>query len=167
MSKTILLTAAQINSKLNRIAIEILENNFLEKEIVILGIVDRGLYIAEYLVQQIEKEHNLKVHLGSIKINKDAPLTNNIEMNCGVDLENKVVVLIDDVANSGRTIFYALKPLLQFNLKKLQVAVLVERQHKKFAVTPDYIGFSVSTTLQEMIYVEIGQGIAEPIAYLQ
>ncbi len=166
MSETIILSASEIKSKLKRIAIEIFENNFQEKEIVLLGIVDRGLFIAEFLAEEIRKENSLKVQVGSIKIDKENQLKKPIELNCDVDLENKAVIVVDDVSNSGKTLFYALQPLMNINLKKLQVSVLVERQHKKFAITPDYIGISVSTTLQEMIYVKIGIEVNEPIAFL-
>ena len=166
MSETIILSASEIKSKLKRIAIEILENNFQEKEIVLLGIVDRGLFIAEFLAEEIRKENALKVHVGAIKIDKENQLKNAIKLSSDVELENKAVIIVDDVSNSGKTLFYALQPLMNINLKKLQVAVLVERQHKKFAVTPDYIGISVSTTLQEMIYVKIGCEVKEPMAFL-
>jgi pyrimidine operon attenuation protein/uracil phosphoribosyltransferase len=66
-----------------------------------------------------------------------------------------VIIIIDDVANSGRTVLYALKPFLDFYPKKIQTLVLVERRHNSFPVRPDYIGLSVATTLQEHIFVEV------------
>jgi pyrimidine operon attenuation protein/uracil phosphoribosyltransferase len=166
MSETIILSELAIKSKLKRMAIEIFENNFQEKEIVLLGIVDRGLFIAEYLAEEIRKENSLKVHVGSITINKDEPLKSPVQLHSPVDLENKAIIIVDDVANSGKTLFYALQPLMPYSFKKIQIAVLVERQHKKYPITPDYIGISVSTTLQEMIYVNIGKEVSEPVAYL-
>ncbi len=166
MDKTILLTADAIASKLKRIAIEIVENNFVEKEIVLLGIVDRGAFIADCLKIELEKQNNWKVDVGYISIHKAAPLLHPVELKLETSLENKVVILVDDVANSGKTMFYALKPLMDTYLKKLQIAVLVDRQHKEFAITPDYVGISISTTLQEMIFVQIGNEVKEPVAYL-
>jgi pyrimidine operon attenuation protein / uracil phosphoribosyltransferase len=72
-----------------------------------------------------------------------------------MDFNKKVVILVDDVANSGKTLTYALKPFLEFHPKKIQTLVLVERSHKVFPVQPDYVGLSVGTTLQEHIYVEV------------
>jgi pyrimidine operon attenuation protein/uracil phosphoribosyltransferase len=59
------------------------------------------------------------------------------------------------VANSGKTLTYALKPFLDFHPKKIETLVLVERSHKTFPVQPDYVGLSVATTIEEHIYVEV------------
>lgn len=72
-----------------------------------------------------------------------------------VDFNNKTVLLIDDVANSGRTMLYALKPLLEQHPARIQTLALVERTHKAFPVEMDYVGLSVSTTTDEHIYVEV------------
>ncbi len=72
-----------------------------------------------------------------------------------MDFDDKVIIVIDDVANSGRTLLYALKPFLEFHPKKIQTLVLVERSHNSFPVRPDYVGLSISTTLQEHIIVEV------------
>jgi pyrimidine operon attenuation protein/uracil phosphoribosyltransferase len=62
---------------------------------------------------------------------------------------------VDDVANSGKTLTYSMRPLLQYQPKKIQVAVLIDRKHKSFPVTPDYIGLSLSTTMKEHVAVEM------------
>jgi pyrimidine operon attenuation protein/uracil phosphoribosyltransferase len=74
--------------------------------------------------------------------------------------------LIDDVANSGKTLSFALKPFLEYQPKKIQTLVLVERSHKAFPVQPDYVGLSVATTIQEHIYVEV-EGETVMGAYLE
>ena len=80
-------------------------------------------------------------------------------------LEHKVVIVVDDVANTGRTLFYAVQPLLKILPKKIEVAVLVDRTHKSFPIKADYIGLSLATTLLDNIAVDI-QGEAEYAAYL-
>ena len=75
-----------------------------------------------------------------------------------IDVSNKVVLLIDDVANSGRVMLYALQPLLQQFPRKIQTLALVERTHKSFPITLDYVGVSFSTTLNEHISVEVENG---------
>jgi pyrimidine operon attenuation protein/uracil phosphoribosyltransferase len=72
--------------------------------------------------------------------------------------EDAVIILIDDVASSGKTMLYALKPFLEMQPKKIETLVLVERTHKTFPVKVDYVGLSVATTLQEHIYVEVTEG---------
>ena len=71
------------------------------------------------------------------------------------ELRDKVIIVVDDVANTGRTIFYAIKPLLNVLPRKVEVAVLVDRKHKSFPVHVDYVGMSLNTTLQENIDVHI------------
>jgi pyrimidine operon attenuation protein/uracil phosphoribosyltransferase len=66
-----------------------------------------------------------------------------------------VIIIIDDVSNSGKTLSYALKPFLEFHPKKIRTLVLVERSHTSFPVRPDYVGLSVATTIQEHIFVEV------------
>jgi pyrimidine operon attenuation protein/uracil phosphoribosyltransferase len=73
-------------------------------------------------------------------------------------LENKVVILVDDVLNSGRTLAFALQPFLQRPIKKLEVAVLVNRAHKRYPVSVDYAGYELATTLNEHIQVNL-QGV--------
>ena len=72
----------------------------------------------------------------------------------------------DDVANSGKTMLYAMKPFLAFHPKKIQTLALVERTHKKYPVKTDYVGLSVATTLQEHIFVDVESDTIKG-AYLQ
>ena len=74
------------------------------------------------------------------------------------NFNDAVIIVTDDVANSGKTLLYALKPFLDFYPKKIQTLVLVERSHKKFPVAPDYVGLSISTATDERIIVETKSG---------
>ena len=73
-------------------------------------------------------------------------------------LRNKPVIIVDDVANTGRTIFYAVQPLLKAVPKKVEVAVLIDRKHKSFPMKADYVGLSLATTLLNNIEVNIRGG---------
>jgi pyrimidine operon attenuation protein/uracil phosphoribosyltransferase len=88
----------------------------------------------------------------TIHLNKKEPLEVSVEPN--IEIKDKVIVITDDVANTGRTMFYALKPFMQSYPKKLQTLVLVERSHKLFPIQTDYTGLTLATTLQEHIAVE-------------
>ena len=66
-----------------------------------------------------------------------------------------MIIIIDDVTNSGKTLLYALKPFLEYYPRKIQTLVLVERSHKTYPIHPDYVGLSLATTLQDHIYVEV------------
>ena len=79
----------------------------------------------------------------------------NFRISESINFDNKNIILIDDVSNSGRTLMYALKPLLNYHPKRVQMLVLVERMHKQFPIKPDYVGVSVATTESDYIQVEI------------
>lgn len=164
MPQTIL-SSEDILRKIKRMAIEIAEQNSTENEIVLLGIFDRGLIIAELIKDQLKAE-NIHVEIGCIKLNKKNPLSESIELKIDSEINNKTIIIVDDVANSGLTLFYAMQPLMKKNIKKLQVAVLVDRQHKSFPITPDFVGLSISTTLQNMIHVEMNTSTNLYTAYL-
>jgi pyrimidine operon attenuation protein/uracil phosphoribosyltransferase len=92
----------------------------------------------------------------SVQINKQNPLQEDLKTNIPAELlSGATLILIDDVQNSGRTLAYTLKHFLQFPLISIQTCVLVDRRHNYFPVKADYIGLSLSTTLQEHVQVEV------------
>jgi pyrimidine operon attenuation protein / uracil phosphoribosyltransferase len=155
-TKTQILNSAIIENKLHRMALEIVENNFQEKEIVIAGIQGRGVDIAQVIIEKIKAVSKIKVIAVTIVINKENPVDCFIETN--EKLDGKSIIVIDDVANSGRTLLYALHPFLNIIAKKIQIGVLVDRRHKNYPISADYIGTSIATTLQEHIKVEVKGG---------
>lgn len=157
MNKIAILTATQIEQKLRRMAFEIWEKNYREEEIFIIGIEEVGTAVASKIAEIIQGISPLKTNLSSIRINKKSPLSDPIELN-KLSINKKSVILIDDVANSGKTLLYALRPLMDYEPSKIQVAVLVDRKHKNFPVVPDIIGHSVATTIQEHIIVNYQNG---------
>ena len=152
-TKKYILDSATAEKKLRRMALEVVENNPDEKEVILAGIRESGTVIARAIQQMITEISSLKVHLITITLDKKEP--RDIQLSETLDFDNKVVILIDDVSNSGRTLLYALKPFLAFAPKKIQTLILVERKHNSFPVRPDYIGLSLATTLQEHIFVEV------------
>jgi len=156
MNKVSILSEAQIAQKLKRMAYEIWEQNSREKEIILIGIEHGGAVLAHNLATLLEKISPLKVILLPLSVNKKSPLKDK-DLSIDYSLNKKVVILVDDVANSGRTLLYALKPVLEYEPAKIKVVVLVDRKHKNYPVTPDIIGHSVSTTLQEKILVTYEQ----------
>jgi pyrimidine operon attenuation protein/uracil phosphoribosyltransferase len=162
--RILILDSERIEHKLQRMAYQIWEHNSKEKEITLIGVQGSGLAVAENLAARVRKISQLKVQVLSLKLNKKQPLKEEISLPEGCN--SKSVVLVDDVANSGKTLLYALKPLLAFELQKILIAVLVDRRHKSFPISPDIIGHSISTTLQEHIEVET-EGKKITAAYLQ
>jgi len=164
MKKSQILNSEEIQQKTRRIAYQIVEDNYDEDELTLIGIMPNGLEYAEQLKKEIEAIDGIKVTLLELSLNKARPLEGEIKLNLGKkSLDNKTVIVVDDVANTGKTLYYALKPVMDFFPKKVQAAVLVDRQHKLFPVSPDFVGLSLSTTLQEHILVEFdskGKGAA-------
>jgi pyrimidine operon attenuation protein/uracil phosphoribosyltransferase len=141
-----------IRRKMKRMALQIAEENSDETELVIAGITGNGIRVAKNLIENLEKLASFKTRFVQVTLNKKDPLEVAIEP--AIDVTDKVVILVDDVSNTGRTLLYALKPFLATQPKKIQTLVLVERSHKLFPVQNDYAGLSIATTLQEHITVE-------------
>ncbi len=150
--RILLLDKQRIAFKLRRMAFEIWERNCDEKEIVVIGIDGSGKVVADNLVEILREISPLKIKTITLTINKKSPLDFAYE---GTEnLTGKTVVLVDDVANSGKTLMYSLNCLLAYNLKKVMVAVLVDRKHKSFPIAADIVGHTVATTIQDHIDVE-------------
>jgi pyrimidine operon attenuation protein / uracil phosphoribosyltransferase len=154
ITKSKILDGKGISQKINRLAWQIYENNSKENEIIIVGISGRGEVLAAELAKVIKQISSIKTKVGTIHLDKDNPYQSEITINLNVaDYTNKVVILIDDVLNSGKTLMYASKHFLTTPLIKLSTVVLVDRTHNRFPIKADYVGLSLATTLQEYISV--------------
>lgn len=151
-----ILTAEVANRKLRRMALQVVEQNSNAEQLILIGIKANGTVIAEKIHQYLKEVFRGEVMVLELSLDKKNPST--ITLNKTIDFTDKTILLIDDVANSGRTMLYALKPLLEQLPKKIQTLALVERTHKTFPVAVDYVGLSVSTTLDEHILVEVDGG---------
>jgi len=157
---TRIVTAEKVYQKIKRIAFEIAEDNYDEKEIVIAGIckATEGYAFAALIYNELKQILSANITLTHIELDKNDPGNSAVELNLTEDdIDNKTIILIDDVANTGRTLLYAIKPLLNYSPKKIRNAVLVERKHKLFPVSPDYVGLSLSTTMHEHIKVILSE----------
>ncbi|MEO6721511.1 MAG: phosphoribosyltransferase family protein [Ferruginibacter sp.] len=139
--------------KLRRLALEVVENNYDEPQLVLIGIRDNGIVIANTISEHLKEIFHGSIIVMELSLNKKRPA--EITLSDAIDFNDKAVLLIDDVANSGSTMLYALKPLLETYPKKIQTLALVERTHKSFPIDVDYVGLSVSTTTDEHIFVEV------------
>jgi len=161
-----ILNDRQIVQKVKRLAIEILEHNFGEPEIILAGINNNGMVFSELLLQELTKISNTPITVTRIRLNPANPLASDIILEMPPEeVKDKVLIIVDDVANTGRTIFYAIKPILEVLPKKVEVAVLVDRSHKSFPIRVDYYGLSLATTLKNNIDVQIRE-VAERAVFL-
>jgi pyrimidine operon attenuation protein/uracil phosphoribosyltransferase len=156
-TKNYVLTAEQVSCKLQRLALEVAEHLQDENQpLIIMGVLSKGMVIAEKLGKLMTPYLNIPVEIISASLNKDVP--DEITLSKQLDFNDKNILIVDDVANSGKTLLYVLKPLLHFHPKRIQTLALVERMYKLFPVKPDYVGLSIATTLQNHIQVEVNNG---------
>lgn len=153
-TKTQILTKSQVLKKIKRMAYEIYEHNFKEEEVVFAGIDEGGYTFAELLQKEFSGISPIKSKLIKVTLDKTSPLQSEIKLDVPVEqLKNKVIIITDDVQNTGRTLAYSIKPFLNIRIKKLQTAVIVDRGHKSFPISADYVGYAMSTTIKEHIKV--------------
>jgi len=162
--KNYILDQVRAAKKLRRMAYEIIENNAGEQELVLAGIRESGTVMAKNIQKLLAEISNVRTDLFIVTLDKHFPTT--VTLSKEGNFDNKIIIVIDDVAMSGKTLLYAMQPFLAFHPKKIQTLVLVERSHKAFPVKPDYVGLSIATTLQEHIYVET-EGEVIKGAYLE
>ena len=158
VDKTLILDNEQVNQKIRRIAFEVYENNFKEHSIVLAGIDGQGYVFAQLLAKELERISPLKPQVVKVNLDKLSPLQGEVELDCDLkEIKKKCIVMIDDVLNTGRTLAYGLKPFLTIDVKKIEVAVLVNRSHTLFPILPNYTGFELSTTLKDHVEVKLGK----------
>ena len=152
MAAHLILTREIAYRKLQRMAYEIVERNINEEQIILAGIKANGKIISKIVYSFLKDIFKGEVSIIEIVLDKKDP--KNISLSEKINFDDKVIIVTDDVANSGRTLLYALKPFLNFYPKKIQTLVLVERSYKEFPIATDYVGLSVSTAFTEKIIVE-------------
>ncbi|WP_420399087.1 phosphoribosyltransferase family protein [Flagellimonas sp.] len=150
-----ILSHDQIQHKIKRIAYQIYEANVNEKEIIVAGIVGGGLNLAKKIANVLKKITDAEIVLCQLEMDKKNPLKSGVNTSIPEEAyQNKSIVVVDDVLNSGTTLIYGVHHFLKTPIKQLKTAVLVNRNHKKYPVKADYKGISLSTSLNEHIKVE-------------
>ncbi len=148
-----ILNTDQIKKIVKRIAYQIQENNLEYSEIILIGVYKNGYILAEIIEKELKKISKSSVELFFIKINKENPM-DNIKLDCEKEyLNNKSIVLIDDVLHTGKTLIYCVKYLLDVSIKNFNTVVLIDRNHKKFPIKVDFKGISLSTSISDHVEV--------------
>ena len=155
----------EINRALTRIAHEVLERTKGGEHVTLLGIPSRGVPLAERLARRIERVEDLSVPHGSLDITMyrddlhlaPARALGKTEIPAG-GLDDRVVVLVDDVLFSGRTVRAALDALGDLGRPRaVQLAVLVDRGHRELPIRADYVGKNLPTSLREGVTVLLSE----------
>ncbi|WP_456325392.1 bifunctional pyr operon transcriptional regulator/uracil phosphoribosyltransferase PyrR [Desulfonauticus submarinus] len=159
--KRIILTEKKIEKIIERLAYEILEKTKDNSKLALIGIQKRGIDIATKLKTILDSKTSLNIPIGSLDINlyrDDWTSLNNtpfVNASCiPFHIENKEIILVDDVIFTGRTIRAALEAILDFGRpNKIKLAVLIDRGHRELPIHPDFIGKKINTSLKEKVHV--------------
>ena len=161
MQNKTILTPEVSAEKFHRMALEVAENlTEDDTELIIIGIEGAGKFgtagagnlIADKVAQHLKQYLSIPVKTISLHLDKQKPAV--ITLSEEINFDDKNVLLVDDVSNSGKTFMYALKPFMQYHPKRIQTMVLVERMHKQFPIKPDYVGYSIATAPDDYVQVE-------------
>lgn len=148
------LNKQQIEQKIVRIAHEIVENTFSHNQIFIAGISGNGMILAEKIATLVKSVANQQVELVTITLDKEAPLSHPVKLSCPPeDLIHSVIILVDDVINSGRTMQYALMKILETPVDFIKTVTLVDRTHRRYPIRADFVGITLTTTLKDRVEV--------------
>lgn len=159
--KEIILDSIKVQQTIKRLAYEVYEQSYLETELHLLGINNNGMELGRKLLVHLKNISPQTIHLHQLSIDPRKPLG---EVRLGIapkTLSSKHIIIVDDVANTGRTLFYSCKPILDILPKKIEFAVLVDRKHKNYPVKVDFVGLSLATTLKENIIVKFDKNSTE------
>tara|TARA_B100001250_G_scaffold411644_1_gene440792 strand:- start:317 stop:796 length:480 start_codon:yes stop_codon:yes gene_type:complete len=152
MKKKEILNKKQIENIIKRLSFEIIERNLNINEVCLIGLENNGYTLAKRIEKVISKNSTKKISTIQLKYSNQ-----NFKLSKEIEKKQKNVILIDDVLKSGKTIIYAIKFLLDYNMEKLRTLVLINRSHNCFPVGLDFVGIKLSTTLEEHITVNLGE----------
>lgn len=166
MTSTLVLGEERVQRAINRLAYEIIERNAGLDNLVIVGILRRGVAVAEALAAVLERIGNSRVDVHELdtspyRDDHDAGEQAADATRMTVDISDKDVVLVDDVLFTGRTVRAALDALVRFGRPRtIQLAVLVDRGHREFPIRPDYVGRTIQTKHRERVSVRTEERLA-------
>ncbi len=167
------LSEDDMRRSLMRIAHEILEKNKGAQDIVLLGIITRGFYLAKRIRENILKIEGVTVPIGALDVSpfrddEKRTLRTSDRSNIDFDLSDKKVILIDDVLFTGRTVRAAMDAIISRGRPNtIQLAVLVDRGHREFPIRPDFVGKNIpSSKEKEVIKVKVRELDGEDGVYI-
>ncbi len=154
-----ILSKEKIDQIITRIAYQIYENN-MDHEVVLVGVDKGGKKFADLIAITLKKISKKNPKCFTLSIDKENPSQEEIVMDGSFEnLEDKAVILCDDVLNSGKTLAYSLSRILSVKVEKVETAVLVMRSHSQFPVYANYKGYELSTTINEHVAVKLDKGV--------
>ena len=152
-----ILNQTEIEAKIKRLAYQILEKYIDEKCLYIVGINNNGSLMRDKLLSALaDVEPKFITHSNTLRINPANPISKEIKIDIDLDkLAHENVLIVDDVASTGRTLFYAATIFKDILVDSIRTCVLVDRKHKSFPIHVDFVGLSLATTVNEDILVDL------------
>ena len=148
--QNLILNNSDIENKIQRIGLEILEDNIDQSKIILFGISDNGKLISQKLIDHINKISDIKIVLIDVIINNGS-----IAYNSKFDLLNESIIIVGDVSQTGKTLQMVISDLMLYNPSKIKTSVIINRDQTMFPVKIDYSGLSLSTSVNEHVDVII------------
>lgn len=166
MASTQILSSSKSARILHRMAYEIWEKNYSAKRIILLGIAPKGPSIAQLLMEDLKViQCPVPTECHVITINKQNPSKENFKLSQEIDPKpGDVVIIVDDVLYTGRTLTRCIMPFIEAGFEKVQVGVLVFRDYLRYPIKPDFVGMALASTTMEHVEVKIGESDVQ--AYL-
>jgi pyrimidine operon attenuation protein/uracil phosphoribosyltransferase len=172
--KAVIMDEKSLNRTLSRLAHQIVESNRGAGNLAFVGILTRGVQIAERLIEKIEPLEGRRLPLGMLDItfyrddvlgSLKKPRVQKTDI--PFDIDGKSVVLVDDVLYTGRTVRAALDALMDFGRPaRIQLAVLIDRGHRELPIKADFVGEEIKTTAGEEVRVKLKNVDSEDSVYL-
>ena len=148
--QNLILDNSDIENKIQRIGLEILEDNIDQSKIILFGISDNGKLISQKLIDHINKISDIKIVLIDVIINNGS-----ISYNSKFDVLNESIIIVGDVSQTGKTLQMVISDLMLYNPSKIKTSVIINRDQTMFPVKIDYSGLSLSTSVNEHVDVII------------
>ena len=151
--QNIILDNIDVKNKIQRISLEILEDNIDEKKIIFFGISDNGKIITKRIITCINKISKISLDLVSVNINN----INDIKFDKNFNANKKSLVIVSDVSHSAKTLQLVISKLINLNPSKIKTADIVNRDHSLFPVKINFSGLNLSTSVNEHVDVEVNK----------
>lgn len=166
MAKTLLYSAERVARTLNRLAYEVIERNRGAKTLAICGIRRRGVTLAQALARRISEIEALQLPVNELDVtpyrdDRDARTETQDQSTFPVSVQDRDVILVDDVLFTGRTARAALDAIVHYGRpRSIQLAVLIDRGHREYPIQPDYVGRLIPTKHRERVVVAVEEDFA-------
>ena len=151
-TENLILNKQDVENKIKRIGLEIIEDNINCSKIILFGISDNGKLITQKLMGHINKISNISADLIQVNVNNES-----LEYDNKFDILNQSIVIIGDVSQSGKTLQIVISDLMKYKPSKIKTSVIINRDHSLFPVKIDYSGLILSTSVKEHVDVVINK----------